>query len=111
MDKLETLKALLGITTDEEDNLLNALLSIAENKVLNKLFPFGDGALTVPSKYDYVVVQIAQYIYLKQGAEGETAHSENGISRTYGEADIPNSLLKNVVPFGAVFKYESVEEE
>ena len=32
-------------------------------------------------------------LYSKQGAEGRTAHSENGISRTYEASDVSPSLL------------------
>lgn len=43
-------------------------------------------------------------IYLIKGAEGETSHSENGITRDYADADIPSDLLKLVVPKVGVLK-------
>ena len=38
----------------------------------------------------------------KRGAEGQTSHSENGISRSYENADIPESMLKSIIPFCGV---------
>ena len=44
-------------------------------------------------------VRIVQDMYNRRGAEGETAHNENGVSRTYEDSD---KLLAQVVPFGKV---------
>jgi hypothetical protein len=42
------------------------------------------------------------YLYNRQGSEGETYHSENGINRTYASANVPDDLLKGIVPLGKV---------
>lgn len=49
-------------------------------------------------KYDAVHVEIAAYMINKRGAEGEVSHSENGVSRTYEDGDIPPSLLRAITP-------------
>ena len=41
------------------------------------------------------------YLLNKRGAEGQTAHSENGISRSYEDGDVPPTLLRDIVPFAA----------
>ncbi len=56
----------------------------------------------VPIKYHYLQCQIAAYLLNKQGAEGESRHSENGVDRTYESADIPSSMLSSVVPYVGV---------
>ena len=33
---------------------------------------------------------------------GETAHSENGISRSYESATVPDSMLKHITPHASV---------
>ena len=38
----------------------------------------------------------------KRGAEGETAHSENGVSRSYEDGDIPPTLLRRILPMAGV---------
>lgn len=42
------------------------------------------------------------YLLNKRGAEGQTAHSENGISRSYEDGDVPPTLLRDIVPFASV---------
>jgi hypothetical protein len=97
-DKLQTLKLLTG-ATDSEDDLLLALLSLAEGKILERLYPYDHSKETLPTRYVGKQIEIAVYLYNKQGAEGQTAHSENGISRTYESADVPESMLRGIVPF------------
>ena len=53
----------------------------------------------VPTKYEYKQVQIAVYLLGRRGDEGQTGHGENGISRSYESADVPPSMLREVVPF------------
>lgn len=101
MERLDELKTLLEITGNDSDTLLNTYLHIAEAKVLNRLYPFKNGD-TVPEKYEYKVIEIAQYLYLRRGSEGEVAHSENGIARTYENADIPYSMISEIKPMVGV---------
>jgi len=99
-EKLEQLKVLIGAEEDEdEDSLLLALLNIAGQKILNRVYPYNHGIEDVPTRYEYKQLEIAVYLYNKQGAEGQIAHSENGISRTYGSADVPESMLRGITPF------------
>lgn len=101
MSQLEDLKSMVEITDTESDSLLNIYLSIAERKVLNRLYPFGSDNEIVPKKYEHKVLEIAQYLYLRRGSEGETSHSENGVSRSYENADIPKSMLSEITPMVA----------
>lgn len=82
-----------------EETLLDALLLQAEGILLNRRYPFGspEGA-TVPKQYEHIQLQIAVELFSKMGAEGQTAHNENGINRTYEAADVSPSLLKRIVP-------------
>ena len=102
---LSKLKLLLNIDSEEtkEDEVLKLYLQIAEQKVLNRLYPFSSNVGLVPLQYTEKVIEIAQYLYLRRGSEGETSHSENGVSRSYENADVPNSMLNDIVPMvGAV---------
>lgn len=52
-------------------------------------------------KYKGIVIRLAICSFAKMGAEGQLAHSENGISRTYaGASEYPNDILKEIVPIG-----------
>ena len=104
--RLDTLKAMVGNAVfTEEKETLTVYLSLAEEVVLNKLYPFGyQENKSIPSKYDYKVCEVACYLFNKRGAEGQTGHSENGISRSYESASVPESMLKEITPFVGVIK-------
>ncbi len=97
-EKIAKLEVLISPDTASE-TLLESLIDISEGIVLNKHYPFGppDGA-TVPRQYEHIQLQIAVELFSKMGAEGQTAHNENGINRTYEAADVSPSLLKRIVP-------------
>lgn len=98
MDELEKI-AMAKVLSGETDELaVSAYLKIAGSKICRKAFPFDSSILDVPKQYEYLQVEIAVYLLNKRGAEGETAHSENGISRTYEDGDIPPTLLRQIVP-------------
>ncbi len=100
-EKLAALKLRIAPDTASDD-LLSELLNQAGAMVLNRRFPFGylDG-MEVPHQYERVQISIALELYSKMGAEGETSHSENGISRTYEAGDVSPSLLKQIMPMCA----------
>jgi hypothetical protein len=97
-EKLARLKLL--ISPDEaSDDLLLALVEQSEGIVLNRRYPFGvPENATVPSAYEHIQMQIAVELFSKMGAEGQTAHGENGITRTYEAADVSPSLLRKITP-------------
>ena len=97
-EKIAKLAVLISPDTAETE-LLGILVEQAEGIVLNKRYPFGptEGA-TVPPVYEHIQLQIAVELFSKMGAEGQTAHGDNGITRTYEAADISPSLLKRIIP-------------
>lgn len=107
MADLSVLKALVGIDENDtsQDAVLNVYFDIATEKVLNRLYPFTrerSEATVVPSRYRLITYEIAAYLWNKRGAEGETAHNENGINRSYESADVPYSLLSHITPYVSV---------
>ena len=95
-EKVLLLKQMAGGTDTEET--LYAYLSLAGSAILRHAYPFGGGPDEVPAEYAARQVEIAAYMLNKRGAEGQTAHGENGISRSYGSAYIPPEMLKDVIP-------------
>ena len=97
-EKLARLTVLISPDTAKDD-LLTYLLEQAEEIVLNKRYPFGvpEGA-TVPAAYEQLQLRIAIELFAKMGAEGQTEHAENGVTRKYESADVSPSLLKAIVP-------------
>lgn len=101
MDNTEKLARLSELISPEQasESLLLSLLEQSEGIVLNKRYPFGapEGAV-VEARYEHIQLQIAVELFSKMGAEGQTAHNENGISRSYESADVSPSLLRRIVP-------------
>lgn len=100
--ELTKLRLMVGANASEDDLLL-MYLTDAERAILNHLYPMDeDVAHTLPTRYESRQVEIAAYLYNKRGAEGETSHNENGISRSYENGSIPDSMLSDIIPYGSV---------
>ena len=97
-EKLERLAVLISPDT-ASNNLLLFLLEQAEGIVLNKRYPFGppEGA-TLSAFHQQIQLRIAVELFNKMGAEGQIAHDENGIKRTWEAGDVSPSLLKAIIP-------------
>lgn len=98
--KLEKLKLLLG-DVEASDDVLNTYLEIAGLKILARAYPYADTSRkNVPAKYEYLQVEMAALMFNKRGAEGALSYTESGIvSISFGDADIPNSMLDVIVPY------------
>lgn len=83
----------LGDEVSEADNpVLLILINRAIRKICAKRYPWGytdkekEAAI---ERYRDTIFEAAVYYWTKQGADGESSHSENGISRSYkNEEDI-----------------------
>lgn len=105
IEKLALCRVMVGqpnTAEDWSDDVLNAYLTIAGRKILNRAYPYNDTVTEVPARYGYLQCEIATYLLNKRGAEGEMSHSENGISRTYENADVPDSMLADIIPYCGV---------
>ena len=76
------------------DAYTEAYLELAKGAVVERLFPFQDRHWAdVPEKHHPRTVEIAVYLVNRRGGEGETNHSESGVSRSYESAGIPESYF------------------
>lgn len=76
-------------------------LALAADKIMKRIWPFGGESPDFPSQYDLVQVQLAVRLIARKGGEGEIAHSENGISRTYDSVD-DEDILRQLTPYVGV---------
>lgn len=102
VEKLIALRAMVG--GSDADEVLSTYLLLAGRKVIARAFPYNEEVVEIPAKYETVQLEIAAYMLNKRGAEGQTQHSENGITRQYENADIPSSMLKAITPHCGVIK-------
>ena len=92
------------IAPDTDTNeVLDSMLSAAGALILNRMYPFGyNEDMVIPPRYEQIQIQLAVELYTQRGAEGQSGHSENGISRTWPEK---NRLLSMIQPHcGSVVK-------
>jgi hypothetical protein len=48
--------------------------------------------------HEHIQMRIAVELFSKMGAEGQTEHAENGITRKWEAGDVSPSLLRTIVP-------------
>lgn len=95
MDALSRLKAR---TEETNEVLLQDLLESAKSAILARRFPFGEWPDELETKYLDLQFRIALDLYAKIGAEGQTGHTENSISRQWESSWISAELLQEVTP-------------
>ena len=101
VEKLSLLRVMVGQpanNTNWSDDVLISYLSIAGDKIIKRAYPYDDTIEEVPRRYGVLQCEIALFLLNKRGAEGEIAHSENGVNRTYTSDDVPESLMKEIIP-------------
>ena len=105
LEKISLLRVMVGQPNegDWSDEVLNSYLAIAGRKIINRAYPYDDTVTDVPRRYSYLQCDIAAYLLNKRGAEGQIGHTENGISRSYASADVPDAMLSEISPHVGVF--------
>jgi hypothetical protein len=96
MIQLERLK--IRIPENVNDIELEDILESAKAVILSRRFPFGEQPTELEPKYNDLQIRIAVEMYNKRGVEGQTSHSENGVSRSYSSANISEELLREITP-------------
>ncbi len=104
--KITMLRAMMDGAKGDSDGVLEVYRQLADGAILNRMYPFKDDydGLSVPDRYVPIQLKIANYWLNKRGAEGEIQHIENGIHRNYGAADLPDGMLKDVVPYAQAIR-------
>ena len=95
-EKITLVKTLVDNDSAATDALVTVYLLDAEAAIFNRLYPFGAPAnvTTVPTRYERLQCKLAMRYFLRRGAEGEKAHNENGINRTYGSVNDEDLLAE-----------------
>lgn len=88
-DKINKIKLILG--GDEKEDVIGAYLEMAESEILS-----WSGAESVSPNYDTVQIMAVIAGYNLLGAENQTSHSENGISRVFKYSDMLAYIRNNV---------------
>lgn len=98
--KIEYVKSIIDDTAIA-DNLITVYLDMAKSNILSRMYPFViPEEADMPSRYDFIQVQLAARYIARRGGEGELSHSENGISRSYksvNDEDLLMEVMQQVV--------------
>lgn len=100
---MTNLERLVLRTNEPDEAILEDCLQSAKSAILARRFPYGEQPVELEDKYLDLQFRIALDLYNKIGAEGQMAHSENGVNRTYESSWVSAQLLKEVVPKVGVF--------
>ena len=100
MTQLERLK--IRIPENNNETELEELLESAKAVILSRRFPFGEPPEEIENRYKDLQIRIAVEMYNKIGVEGQTSHSENGVSRSYASASVSEDLLREITPKAGV---------
>lgn len=98
LTQLQNFKIWLGMADSDtsKDTQLQIFLDAAASKIKERRNNLPDEDME--PRWNLKQIEIATYLYNKQGAEGETQHIENGTTRTYESASVPASMLADISP-------------
>lgn len=83
--------------------LVSDCVSAAEALYSSLRYPFSENPpQDSGTRYESWVFRAALEMYSKSGAEGQNAHSENGISRTWDSGTVSKALTAEIVPICGV---------
>ena len=100
-EKLSMIKSLLGLdaTDESHDALLTAYLTAAGQEIISWRFSYGTEEITeVPQEFAMTQVFAVMAGFSQMGGEGQTMHTENGVSLSFKYADMIGYIRANVRP-------------
>ncbi|MFA6865719.1 MAG: phage head-tail connector protein [Sphaerochaetaceae bacterium] len=98
------LTILVNDSTISTTEVLDTYLTQAGYKIINKRYPFATGAekttLDIPEEYKPLWYELSATLIAKRGAEGESSHNENGVSRSYRDEA---TILADIISLGEFY--------
>lgn len=97
-EKISQMVIMLGV--EVAPCVLSVYLQQAKSLVLNTRFPYGyEKGQEVEPKYEQLQIELAIVLFNERGAEGQSSHNENGVSRTWRSK---SQILGEITPFANV---------
>lgn len=94
-----------GMTDETDEDVISAFLEMAGDEIRNLADPHKSREReSVLEEYGALQAKAAAYYLNKRGWDGQLAHSENGISRSYESAGLPASITREITPICGVTK-------
>ena len=102
-EKITMVQTICENDENATDDVVTVYLSLACNKMLERLYPYDTDKeeSDLPARYDTLQCELAARLFLRRGSEAESSHEENGINRVYGSVD-DEDILSRITPFAKV---------
>lgn len=98
-EKLVMTRALLALDSYDEDDRLSVYLDAAKREILAWRYSYAKTMPDeVPPAYEMTQIHAVVAGYSISGAENQTTHTENGVSRTFRYADMLAYIRAHVIP-------------
>lgn len=93
-ERYDIFKQMLGETGEDVDlGVFEIYLRQARQKILNHRFPYGTSLVDVEPRYEQDMIELTVVLYNLRGAEGQSRHVENGVTREWRtETEILSSI-------------------
>lgn len=106
-EKLSMVKTVMAIAESDtsEDSRITVYLSAAAKEIIAWRYSYSAAetpVLVVPDEYEMTQVFAVVNGYSQSGAEGQTSHGENGISRSFKYDDMIAYIRSHVIPLCGV---------
>lgn len=95
VEKIANVRTRVGNDIPATDEDIAASLDDAKEAILARRYPFKRPSnAQLPDQYENAQVKLAARYILRKGAEGEKAHNEDGVNRTYGSVNDEDILME-----------------
>ncbi|MBN7275098.1 DNA packaging protein [Ligilactobacillus pobuzihii] len=85
---LGSIKILVGITDDKQDELINELISNAQEQILAYVNQDNNKPVGMPDDIDFIIKDVVVQMYNRLGDEGKASSSEGSVSSTWSDIDL-----------------------
>lgn len=75
---------------------IETYLAISKQRLLERMYPFKSDltAINLPTKHEHDMCELASRMIMRQGFEGQTHSTENGVHRVFGSVDDEDILMR-----------------
>ena len=96
-EKYDIFNRMLGNDEDVDIEVFEIYLRQARQKILNHRYPYGTSRTEVEERFEMDELELAIVLYNLRGAEGQSRHVENGVTREWRtEHEILSSIPRMV---------------
>lgn len=104
MTDAEKIAMVKTMTDETSDAVIAAYLSMAGEAILNQMYQMWSALpenAAVPARYEITQCNLCVRYLARRGAEGEQSHNENGVNRSWANAE-DKDLLCRITPLAEV---------